>query len=81
MNEKLNELKALIVEADKAQETYLKFDEIDESKSDEAYEEYWIHLKKIASLIRGLINVDENTALRMAIHKKDEIVKLLERAA
>jgi hypothetical protein len=80
MEKKLNEMKLLYVEAEKAHEISLN-EKLDEDTTDAAYAKYWVYLKKIAAIIVDLIKVDENTALKMAIHKKEKIIDLLSRMA
>jgi len=80
MKKEINELKSLIEAAKKAHETSLN-EELDEETTDAAYEEYWTHLRKIAAVLMSLISIDENTALKMAAHKADQILDLANRAA
>ena len=78
MNE-LKEIKELIEVSEKYHSK-----SIDEAKTeaeqDTAYTLYWETINKIAALLCKVINIDENTAKKMAVHKKDEIIALINRA-
>ena len=77
---KIKNLKSIALLAEKAY--VISMDEsLDEDTTDAAYNEYWKHLNDIAMVIIDLIKVDEKTALRMAAHKRDEIVALVSRMA
>jgi hypothetical protein len=78
----MNEMKALIEEADKYHK--ISFDESkNEEETDAAYAEYWSRLEKIADLLFSITGgkIDHKTGLKMAAHKADKILDLLKRAA
>jgi hypothetical protein len=80
MEKKLIEMKSLMYEAERAYEISIN-ESVDEDTADAAYEEYWSFVNRIAGVIVDLIKVDENTAIKMATHKKDRIMDLLSRMA
>jgi hypothetical protein len=82
MKKELNELKALIEKAKKAHDT--SFDEsLDDDTTDAAYAEYWTLLNRIADVLYSMTGgkIDRNTGLKMAAHKADKIMDLLNKAA
>ena len=80
MEKKINEMKVLIELAEKAYKISL-CEDLDEDTTDAAYTEYWDHLYKIAAIIVDLTKIDETTALKMAAHKKDKILAIINRMA
>jgi hypothetical protein len=72
------ELEKLLAEADRLYKIAMD-DNVDEEAQDEAYSEYHEINKKIAAWIEkfsmGMIKGD--VALRMAVHKKSEILELV----
>lgn len=76
------DLRILISDADKLYN--ISMDEtLDEEIQDAAYNDLWYTIRKISEKLQIVTNgmIDEKTALRMAIHKREEIIKLLERVA
>jgi long-subunit acyl-CoA synthetase (AMP-forming) len=83
MNEKtkkIKEMASLSYLAEREHEISMS-DAVSEEIQDAAYEEYWKYVRKMAEALVSLINVDEKTATRMAVHKRTEIMALLKRLA
>ena len=78
--ENLNELKKLIEECGRLHAVSMD-ESLDEETTDAAYVQYHAATDKAAEIIIGLIGVDMMTAKRMAHHKRDEIVSLINRTA
>jgi hypothetical protein len=77
---KIKELENLLNLAERAHSFSLD-EGLEESTQDTAYTEYWDYSQKAAAIIIDLIGVDKNTAMRMAIHKSDKIVSMIQRMA
>jgi hypothetical protein len=80
--QEMNELKRLIKEAKELHEASLD-DGKPEDETDAAYAEYWKRLEKIADILCSISGgkIDRKTALRMAAHKADQILDLVNKAA
>jgi hypothetical protein len=78
----MNELKRLIKEAKELHEISMNDDRPDE-ETDAAYLEHWTRLEKIADLIYEMTDgkIDRKTALKMAAHKADQILDLVNKVA
>ena len=77
---KIKELESLVYQAEKEYETSFN-ENLDDETTEAAYDEYWNCIGKIAAVIVELINVEEKTAIRMAEHKRTEIIAMLKRMA
>ena len=80
MNATMNELKSLLEESNRLHVLYMD-ESIPEEESDEYYEQFFAIARKAAALVASLIGINEATALRMIVHKRGDIMKLLARAA
>jgi hypothetical protein len=80
MESRISELKKLIEEARTLHDVSLDEDRPDE-ETDAAYGEYWKRLEKIADILISITGVDRKTALRMAVHKADQILDLVKKVA
>ena len=52
-----------------------------EEETDELYAQYWEKAESAAAIIISLLAIDKNTALKMVLHRRNEIASLLARAA
>ena len=77
MKEKLEKL---LAEADRLY-TISMDDDVEESAQDKAYDQYYDILREIANWLTTftLGKIDKNVAMRMAVHKRGEILALAKR--
>ena len=80
MQSTLNELSILLSEVSSLHTQSLN-EELPEEVSDELYSRYWDKANEAAAAVTALIGTDEKTALKMVIHRRNEITTLLGKIA
>ena len=79
MHKSFNELNTLLSEVSELHTASLD-ESAPEEVTDELYTQYWEKAQEASRIVMALIDIDENTALKMVIHRRNDISALLARA-